>query len=75
MGGHTSQLEFDPLSLDDPEEHGQNRNLSKKYNISEWDTLPPKNYLYYANKRFFKVPNSFYEREASENWEFWFWVW
>ena len=73
--GSSNSTELDKSLIENKEEHAQNRNYSRAYGITEWDTLPPKNYLYYSNKRFFKVPNNFYEDQAKNNWEFWFWVW
>jgi len=41
-------------------DYAEKRNYSKKYNISEWETIEPKNSEYYDGTRFFKVSRSLY---------------
>jgi len=38
----------------------QNRNQSKELGITEWDAMKPKNFEYYANQRFCRIPRHLY---------------
>ncbi len=55
MGGIESKTFYEVL------EHSPIREHSEKYNLNEWDYMPPKNVEYYAGNRMCIIPKQFYK--------------